>query len=216
MSRTLEFINSQYILVYKHSTNKDNPIYSEFHFDNIVNMKADLGIGLYTEGTGNLANVKAATNPVEFTFRQSIKSGSSVDFRDYKRDYRAIQTVTSTTGQGDSATTTTTKSYVDPITGFNSKERSIFKWAEMINKGEIDRATLIIYAWKTTQNRSSVTDTALPAQSEHSSTGLLEFIELTNAIPKAAIIKRNPYKGANVAELSFVADSMSVKSSFES
>ena len=208
MSRTLEFINSQYILVYE-DTSFDQKC-SEFHFDNIVNMKADLGIGLYTEGTGNLANVKAATNPVEFTFRQSIKSSDTVNFRDYKRDYRAIQTTAATT------TTAESKAYVDPITGEGSKERSIFKWAEMINAGKIDRATLKIYAWKTTQTRSSVTATALPAQSEHSDTGLLEFIVLTNAIPKAAIIKRNPYKGANVAELSFVADSMSVTSSFES
>ena len=180
------FINNQFILVY-HDASYEAGKYSEFHFDNIVGMKADVGIGLYTEGTGNLANVKGATNPVEFTFRQSlnVSSGDVVqNYRRFKNDYK-----------GRSA-----NEDVDPISGTGSIERSIYKWAEIINKGALDRNTVKVYVG--TGNPSGTSYSFMP------------FIELTNGIAQKAIIKRNPYKGANVAELTFIADAMKVTDGF--
>ncbi|MCY7294215.1 hypothetical protein [Alteromonas sp. a30] len=184
------FINNQFILVY-HDASYQAGKYSEFHFDNIVGMKADVGIGLYTEGTGNLANVKAATNPVEFTFRQSLKvsSGDTVqNYRRFKNDYKGRSTVDDVTSD------------VDPISGKGSIERSIYKWAEIINKGALDRNTVKVYVGNGDPSGTSY--------------NFRPFIELTNGIPQKAIIKRNPYKGANVAELTFIADAMKVTDGF--
>lgn len=199
------FLYNQFILQYGHRLSiggePEQFEISEFHFDNIVKMKADLGTGLYTEGTGNLANVKGATNPVYFTFRQTlrVKDGDSVQsYRRLKRGFTnpfSISVKDGTSSKVKTAGRIVGGKYTVVPDGESSVERSIFKWAEMINGGSIDRAPLTIYG----SIGATVTDTS----------EFIPFISMTNAIPLEARIKRNPYIEENVAELDFVADAMS-------
>ncbi len=201
------FLYNQFILQYGHRlpTPDDSKKFetSQFHFDNIVKMKADLGTGLYTEGSGNLANVKAATNPVYFTFRQTLQvkeDGTPTSYRRLKRGFTNNFSI----GIKDGTPKSISNSQVGSISGGQytaipenetAVERSIFKWAEMINGGQIDRAPVTIFG--------SFSETV------NSCTEFVPVVNLKGAIPLEARIKRNPYKGVNVAELDFVADSMS-------
>ena len=197
---TGKILLNEYKLTYTlNDTDNDSNEYL-FEFDNIVSMESELGRGLYTEGTGNLRNVKAATNEVLFVFRKTLEHFED-SFKTLNGTYDTSWT--NTEGKNEQYTANTTSShYLKSLKGRllnwdpNHTNLSIYKWAEHIINGVFDRGVVVVQA--------KIVD---PTEN----TGIfMNFLELTDAIPLKAIIKRNPYRGVNVAELTIVADSLKV------
>ena len=201
-SQQQTFLRNNYLLVYG---NKDK---LSFRFDNIVSMQADLGVGLYTEGTGNLAYVKGATNPVKMIFSKTLEMGGGENDTDHKPFVGRRRFSVKKKSIGD---ITIVHSYDDhtPLTDENGKvktvnleETSIFQWAEAINSGStVDKFDLTVYALLDEEDGMDDNKVKYKRASR-----FVNFIELKGAIPVLANIKRNPYRGKNKAELTFVAD----------
>jgi hypothetical protein len=195
------FLQNNFILVYQydHGVEKqedgDASQWLSFRFDNIVNMQSSLDMGLYTEGTGHLKYSKGATNPVSFVFRKTLKiSDDASGPYTGKRRFNV-------SGQGVIPTTDNQNRIVLIGEASFFQESSIFEWAEAINGGSIDAADVFVYARRFDGGGDSKVTTG-----DYS-----ELITLARAYPVSAIIKRNPYKGVNVAEIKFVADSMTTQ-----
>ncbi|MEC4725821.1 hypothetical protein HWQ46_09725 [Shewanella sp. D64] len=196
------FLRNNYLLVY----GNDDGL--SFRFDNIVSMQADLGVGLYTEGTGNLAYVKGATNPVKMIFSKTLEMGGGKDDTEHKPFIGRRRFSVKNKSIGD---ITIVKSYKDPSPlthedGTNKtvspEETSIFQWAETINGGTtVDKFDLTVYALLDEEDGMDNKKGKYKQASR-----FVNFIELKGAIPILANIKRNPYRGKNKAELTFVAD----------
>jgi hypothetical protein len=176
------FLRNNYLLVY------GNDDRLSFRFDNIVSMQADLGVGLYTEGTGNLAYVKGATNPVKMIFSKTLEMGGGKDDTEHKPFIGRRRFAVNDDSEFSTIYNVNTKKNI------TWKETSIFQWAEAINGGAtVDKFDLTIYA-------------SLVDGNDKQASRFVNFIELKGAIPVLANIKRNPYRGKNKAELTFVAD----------
>jgi len=181
------YLKNEYHLTFLHEadTNTDLEIpnmWPTFRFDSIVSMEAELGVGLYTEGTGNLHYSKGATNPIQFVFRKTLDitndSGAKILGK------RLYQLGKDTSLSFDSR---------------SEQELSIFKWAELINSGRIERAPVHVYSKIIDESGKEV----LGAE------GSVCIFRLTNAIATNAVIRQNPYQDINVAELTFVAQAIS-------
>jgi len=184
------YLKNEYHLTFLHESDAVEAIsgkgtskrWSTFRFDSIVSMEAELGVGLYTEGTGNLHYSKGATNPIQFVFRKTLditnKSGTKILG---KRLYQLGKN--------------TSLSFGDR----SDQELSIFKWAELINSGKIDRAPVHVYSKIIGENDKEVLG----------SQGSVCIFRLTNAIATNAVIRQNPHQDINVAELTFVAQAIS-------
>lgn len=174
-------LQNNYVLSYKFVDTENMESHFNFIFDNIVDMKTELGGGLYTEGTGNLRHVKGATNPVTFVFRKTLLDIKSADTTDVwqRFDIKEID-------------------QFDFLSG-NVMNISIFQWAEKINKGKLDSGEVTIYAYLRAVDAEYL---------ESKNDGYVEFLKLNNALPISAVMKRNPYRGVDVAEITFVAEGM--------
>ena len=224
---------NNFVLVYKHAVDDgDGKLekYKMFHFDNLIHLHADLGMGLYTEGTGNLAYVKGATNPVKLVVSQSLTypsvDGSSTEFTTGEvKSTVSINAETDTDGKIVSTNKIHTASAPQKVNitpkaninaGFSKRSASVskftdynddanflsvFEWAAIINAGQVEKSTVVIYSKKAKYEN----DDKRVASKEFSI-----VFELSGAIPIVAQIKRNPYRGKNKAELTFVADAIKV------
>ena len=176
----------RYMLIYKHKI---------FIFDLIFNLHTDLGTALYTEGTGNLINVKAATNPVKAVFRKNTlnsdsKQGENILFSEYSTsNYSEINS-------SEFSQTT------DPYS--TDKENSIYEWIGALNSAiGLDSETFTVYGEIEAEFETDGTSSIKKKY-------IIPLFELTGAILVDAVIRRNVYKegGRSFSELTFVVDSL--------
>lgn len=176
-------------------------------FHSIPKFHADLGTGLYTEGTGNLYNVKAATNPVEVVFRkhqQDIDPASGQDHIKMRTvllekfngllKQQGLDGLAVATRVEDKNVTANT-----PIT-----DSTIYEWLAAVNGGSYDRQTFTVFGVVDTYSPNGAND--LPTQVKR--TEVMPLFTLNGAILIDADIRRNPHRGVTFSELKFVADSV--------
>ena len=190
----------RYILKYKEKF---------FIFDLIFNLHADLGTTLYTEGTGNLTNVKAATNPVKAVFRKNTssemftttdnsveKQGENILFSRYNTDEYKIFLE-------DEDGSYLIQDADLPEYETISMEHSIYEWIDALNSGtEIDRDNFFVYGEIAAEYKTN----SISSKKNY----LISLFELKGAILVDAVIRRNVYKegGRSFSELTFVVDSL--------
>ncbi len=198
----------RYFLIYKEMT---------FIFDLIFNLHADLGTSLYTEGTGNLFNVKGATNPVKAVFRKNtstddfttnnipkIKQGENILFSTF--DTSDLKKIVGIEITDDLTLNDGSYHHLDEIAisdePEDNDESSIYEWIDALNSAAtFDKSDFKVHG---------EIEAVFKGDRDITETYIIPIFELKGAILVDAVIRRNVYKegGRSFSELTFVVDSL--------
>ena len=181
-----------------------------YTFDRIFNFHVDIGTGTYTEGTGNLANIKGATNPVTAKFRKmqgdndsdTITTGQTVLYN--KINEKAIHTINQEITNPTTGKVTQTNNFAPTSKNPHITDNTIYEWIAKVNAGALDRDDFTVYGevdiYTINENKTV---------RKKVSNVFLELFELKGTLLTDAVIRRNTYRGQSFSELTFLADSIS-------